>query len=104
MEGSCKRILFFLRKIIEDQVILILLFLFGSLYQLILLLPSGVFLKMAVLPRFFFAFLSSDLNHENRLQFLKSGGSLTYLHMPVLGNKRIILVNDSQLAKSGCTV
>ena len=93
-----------MRKIIEDQVILILLFHFGSLYQLILLLPFGVFLKMAILPRFFFAFLSSDLNHENRLRFLKPGSSLTYLHMPVLGNKRIILVNDSQLAKSGCTV
>ena len=32
---------FFLRKIIEDQVILILQFLFGSLSQFILLLPSG---------------------------------------------------------------
>ena len=97
-------ILFFLRKIIEDQVILIVLFLFGSLYQLILLLPFGVFLTMAILPRFFFAFLSSDLNHENRLRFLKPSDSLTYLHMPVLGDKRTILVNDSRLARSGCTV
>ena len=62
------------------------------------------FLKMAILPRLFFAFLSADLNHENHLRFLKPGGSLTYLHMSVLGNKRTILVNDSQLAKSGCTV
>ena len=40
---------YFLRKIFEDQVILILLFLFGSLYQLILLLPFGVFLTMAII-------------------------------------------------------
>ena len=85
------------------------------MYQLILLLASWIFLTIgAVINKvffFFFCFLKLLSEPSEPIMDFKTGrfdrssyGSLTYLHIPLLGGKRIDLVNDLRLTGSGSTV